>query len=946
LITFVLFTLGAIGSPLWGGSVLAATDEMSLRSPYYESGMGGLRVQNTYMDDTYDAVIPDTLLFSQELRNGDIAAWNPYVLGGVPLAATPTLAVLNPLTLPYYVLPAPLAPGYVKLLEMAFSAAMTFLFLRRLRLGRPAALLGGLLFSSSAFMIVWTNWPHTRTAAFIPAVFWALERLIQQRRARDAALVVLAVGGMLAGGFPAVTAFTLYTAAPYVLVRAIAEYPGQWRRILAVVAGAAAGVAGAVALLAVQLAPFVVNLAQAQTGARGEAAKITLDRSSLVTTVAPWAEGGVGQPGIPMWYLSRNMVESLFYVGAVGVVLLIVALAQPWSARAFLPRGVWSFMVGALGAWLAIIFLAPVGALVGHLPVFSTNLTSRGRSVVGLLVVTLAAVGLEILLRWRRTAMPAYPTAGARQRRRRTAYATAVCLGFVGAGLLVVWEAQRAAHWTSNSTFRHARVDNLNDELLKGGAFLAVAMGAVAAIWWSTRHPRPLWRRVRLAAAAGLPVLAAVQALTLIGPYWPRVDRSTFYPVTATQQYLLDHLGHDRFAGSMQDDMYGMQVGADSKLQLRALDGHAFANRRWAELVNGLPGNPFRLPTYFSAPPTEPIVTSPVLDQLAVRLLVASPRAAVVGTRQAVPADGPATTLRPGVPVTVPLAAGGPLRAVSLTPRGPVPPAPVTAAIEVVLRDRGGQELARSQRLFEGMAANEPFDVPIAAEDVPAGTAVTAEIKMTGLDQPLQVAGTAAGTPALTTVAGGDGKLRLVQAWPAVVYERLTALPRIRWASSAVVDTDPENTIARIASGSVPADQVVLDAAGPPAAGQPADLEILDDGTDEIAVRAAAQGAGYLVVADAIQGQWQATVDGGPASLVPADHGLAAVAVPAGEHTIRLSYTAPYGNAGGWISMFAAAALLAVMVAGPVRDRRRRRAAVSSPRPHANGPDDNADNGS
>src|SRR3990170_3053431 len=80
-LAFVLFTLGTVGSPLWGGSVLAATDEMQLRSPYQDVGFAGIPVQNTYMDDTFNAVIPDTLLFAKELKDGHVAAWNPYVVG-------------------------------------------------------------------------------------------------------------------------------------------------------------------------------------------------------------------------------------------------------------------------------------------------------------------------------------------------------------------------------------------------------------------------------------------------------------------------------------------------------------------------------------------------------------------------------------------------------------------------------------------------------------------------------------------------------------------------------------------------------------------------------------------------------------------------------------------------------------------------------------------------
>jgi hypothetical protein len=946
LATFVLFVLAAIGSPLWGGSVLAGTDKMSQGTPYVESGLAAPRVQNTYVDDTYDAVIPDTLLFSHELRAGELAAWNPYVLGGVPLGATPTLGVLNPLTLPYYVLPDWLAPGYVKLVEMVFSAAMTFLFLRRLRLGRPAALLGGLLFSSSAFMVVWTNWPHTRTAAFIPAVFWATERFMQRRRAGDAVLVVLALGGMLAGGFPAVTAFTLYTAGPYVLVRAFAEYAGQWRRVAGVLAGTALAWGGAVALLAVQLVPFVANLSHARIVGREQMDTAHISPSSLITALAPWAQGAVGRPGTAPWYLTVNLVESMSYVGAVGVVLVVVAAAVPWAARAVLPRGVWTFLVAALAMWLAALYVGPALTLVQHLPVFSSNFVGRGRSVVGLLVAALAAIGLEVLLRRRRAAEATHAdvvrrsaAAGtapggapsSRGRHLRTAYATGVWLGAVGLGLLVAWLARRDALTSPGSAAtRGARVHLLYHEVLIGMAFLAVALAAAGTIWWAAPR-RPFGARLRVAAAATLPVVAALQALTLIGPYWPRVDRSTFFPTTATHQYLLEHLGNQRFTGSLG----AMQIGADSHLKLRSLSGHAFADQKFSDLVNGLPGAPFRRPTYFIPPATAPVVLSPVLDHLAIRYFVASPTQPVIGDRRAVPAEGVPITVIPQVPVTVPLAQPAPLRAITVTPVDAVPHGPRSAAIEVVLRDPAGRELARSRRTVAGLFADRPIDVPIAAEDVPAGTVMRAELRLVGADRPLRLAGTAAATPAVGTVIGGDGKLRLAQAWPAVTYERLTALPRVRWASSAIVDPDAQSTIARVAGGSVPATGVVLDAPGPRAEGRPADVRVLVDDTDEIEARVGAHGAGYLVVADAIQRQWRATIDGSPAPLVPADHGLAAVAVPAGVHTIRLRYAAPYHNLGGWISLATAVTLGVVLLTDLARNRRRPRGGLSSPAPRA-----------
>ncbi|MFC0532700.1 hypothetical protein [Phytohabitans kaempferiae] len=910
VLAFVLFALGTVGSPLWGGSVLAGTDELGLRSPYADTGFAGIQVQNSFMDDTTNAVIPDTLLFSGRLKDGEIAAWNPYVVGGVPLGAIPTLGLANPLTLPYYLLPDSLAPGYVKLLETLFCGVMMFLFLRRLRLGRPAAVLGGLVFASSAFMIMWTNWPHTRTAAFIPAVFWAAERFVQERRVRDAALISLAVGGMLAGGFPAVTAFTLFTAAPYLLVRAFATYPGQVRRITGVVAGAAGGLVGALALVAFQLLPFTSVMSQVLIAGREQESNEHLSAASLITTLAPWALGTVKPSSPPAWYLPVNLVESMSYIGAAGLVLIVVAVATPWAARAFLPRATWTFLVVALGVWLVVLYSGPGASLAHHLPVFSSNFVGRARSVVWLLIAALAAVGLEIILRRRREA-----TAVEGNRRRRIGYAVGVWAAVGLAGLVIFREARHAAYVApGGSAQRVERLRQLNEEVLIGLGFLALAAAAVALVWWSGGRSEPLWGRLRVGAAATLPVLAAVQALTLTVPYLPRVEKETFFPVTATHQYLLDNIGHERFAGTTR----AMMIGSDSKLQLRALGGHQFVNQRFAELVQGVPTRQFASPTWLDLPALPEVATSPVLDRLGVRYFVASPAAMVFGDRL------PGAEGGTPVPLTAParLTTEGPLRAVTITPVGPLPWRSPQATIDVVLRDTEGREVGHSRRLASGLAEGKPFDLPVASEQVPVGSPLTLDFTTSGFAGQLTVAGSD-GQVALGSVTAKTDGLRLVESVPAVIYERREAAPRIRWASEAIVEPDGVARVEQLSSGALRPEQVVLDTPGPAADGAPADLRIDEDGTDAIEVSVSARGAGYLVIADAIQGQFKATVDGHAADLVPADHGLAAVAVPAGEHVVRVEYAAPYDNLGGWVSMLMVIALIAVVLAGRVRDRRR-----------------------
>src|SRR5206468_3454031 len=146
----------------------------------------------------------------------------------------------------------------------------------------------------------------------------------------------------------------------------------------------------------------------------------------------------------------------------------------------------------------------------------------------------------------------------------------------------------------------------------------------------------------------------------------------------------------------------------------------------------------------------------------------------------------------------------------------------------------------------------------------------------------------------------GDG-LRLVHAGSSVIYQRLNALPRIRWASSSVVVPDAAERVRLLASGTLDDSTVVLDsgtasdgaasgAAASAGAASDGAVTVTSDGMDSIGATVTTSASGYLVVADSDQVGWSVTVDGKKAKLVPADQGLVAVQVPAGTHTVALRY--------------------------------------------------------
>jgi hypothetical protein len=152
---------------------------------------------------------------------------------------------------------------------------------------------------------------------------------------------------------------------------------------------------------------------------------------------------------------------------------------------------------------------------------------------------------------------------------------------------------------------------------------------------------------------------------------------------------------------------------------------------------------------------------------------------------------------------------------------------------------------------------------------------------------------------------------------PTKVYANPNALPRAFAATSFVVRADRDERLAYLADPTYDPRVAVLE-------GEPRDLGValadlapntplgagtvdLDEYAD-LAIRIACNldAPGLVVVTDAWDASWHATLDGAPAPLLRADHGLRAVAVPAGEHAIEMRYeprALRAGVAGGLIAL-------------------------------------------
>jgi hypothetical protein len=692
-------------------------------------------------------------------------------------------------------------------------------------------------------------------------------------------------------------------AAGYLIVRVLVLHRAELRSGLRTVALAGAGLVLGVLLAMVQLLPFIHLYSSANLGYRSGAAKPGLPLSGLLTLFAPNAYGlcVFGRPS----HGSLNPVEVVAYVGAAALVLAIAGAAfGPARQRIQGMRGVAVYFVAACILIILLCWVSPtMRSVVSGLPAFADNFIGRIRSVLGFGLAVLAGIGFDWLMSPGRRRLR---TAAWRRARTWQALVVATCLA---AGIVILRDAHRAA-------FSGGYAADLGRALIVPGILLVVTVSIVVIARLDGANARNF-------AFLVIPLLVAGQAAQFFHTVLPGDNPSDFYPDTATHEYLAAHLGDDRFASSGRT----MYTATALYYDLRTPTGHAFHETGWEDLLKAVDPAVMNTPTFSDFTPAlnqSTIADQPILDQMGVKYFVLPP-SDLAGRPTPLPAaDG--TISPPGGSGRVAGAvdcslSSQPVRGITFALSGPLTSAGTKndVTLDLSLRD-GPITLTSGAYIGSGLPSGSQVTIPVAGESLPVGNGpMTLSLRVRGAREPLAVAARSGAAVCAPILPVNDG-LRLVFADAgSVIYQRMTALPRIRWASRTVTLEDSRARVAALKSG-LPSDEVILDSGGPGASGQPATVGILDDADDAIAARVAARGGGYLVVADAMQQRgWSVTLDGRKAALVPVDNGMVAVRVPAGAHTVRFSYTTPGQRTGLVVSTLALLVLLAVVFAPRTR---------------------------
>lgn len=903
LVAIVVLVVGSIGPPLFGDGTFLAADQTTIAFPWqaYDGPVQENIGDHGPVTDTIDAAYPARVAVADALRDGNFFGWNPYAAGGAAAAAESSSGTLSPFGLLYVVAPSSYAPALIKLMQMAVAVGFTFLFGRRIGLGRVPALFAGAAFAGSGFLVMWTNWPQPEVAALIAPLFWATERYLARPSVARAAPIALVVAAMLLGNFPAVVGYAVFALAIYVGLRVLLDPDRAPFPRVAIGGGAGVGIVAGVTLVAFVMLPFLARLGDLDLASREQDAGSMVGLAGLVTAVAPKALGLSTDAG---WFGPRNQVEVVAFVGASTIILAIAALCLP-RPRAT-PRATRLALVLVTAVFgIATYAGGPMLGLLQRLPVFSNNFIGRSTSVMGFTVAVLAGIGMQALAERRAPAT--------------VAQRVGLGVGVLAAVAVVVLVLRRALDFAELT--EHA---DAFSEGLRLPAIIAVATLALIPLVRSRR------RWTSQVAMAGVLGLLVVESLTLSLPLLPNEDERLLYATTPGIDFLAANVGDDRIAPEDRT----LFANATSLFGLRSTSGHSFTAETWKQALETAD------PTTFTGSPTlsqlravPEVMTSPMLDRLGARWFVAGGGHTPLGEPEwsqlaDASCDDPVVLDEPAS-VTIP--AGEGLRGLYLELCGEVE-LPRDASLVTTVEVAG--EARQSTMPLPGYLGEQHLGIAVPADDLvdpedpdAPDQDMTLTFEMADADgRAARLATTAYGTIAVDLIRPVDDGLRLAYAGDMRIYERMNALPRIRWAGRAEVETDPNERLRILGEGELDDDTVLLSEPGPLGSGGDGEVDVALDAPTAVRIDVDADGDGYLVVADAMQTDWVATVDGEPAALVAADHAGVAVAVPEGAHTVELRYRPRGQRAGLALSGLTALGFVGALAAERlVKARRARR---------------------
>lgn len=332
---------------------------------------------------------PNMQFWKDQVAQGQIPLWNPYILTGVPHLANPATNTLSPINFFFFLFDnVYVAITWLSVCFVVVTAWGMYQFLKSVQLSDTSAFIGGLVFGFSGTTLAAVNDLNSLQAiGCIPWILWLTQRLVVTPKPSRLAWLSLGLAMQIVSGHPQYAYYTWLLVGVYLLV--------NLRLALGPKLGYLIGAFGlGFGLAAIQLVPFWELTQQTyrpdttEFGQSNAVEIFDLPRFLLGNFYGSWQHGDSWGPRAP---LEIGRADTQGFVGLIALILAAIALAQMRNKQTLFWAG-----LSLLSLLLALGSLTPVYGLFRLLPLFDKfRSPERILIIYTLAIAILASYGFE-----------------------------------------------------------------------------------------------------------------------------------------------------------------------------------------------------------------------------------------------------------------------------------------------------------------------------------------------------------------------------------------------------------------------------------------------------------------------------------------------------------------------------------------------------------------------
>lgn len=200
LTSIVLMILIILFNPMFfEKKVMVKSSNLYLHYPWRAHSLNPPNLSGR-MNDTVYQDFPRKYLMYQSVKSGQLPLWNPYWLGGIPLAAEQNSGVFYPLNILYYLINPIYSFGWVGIILLLIASISMYILMKSYGISIWGSRIGAIAYSFSPLLISVLGFEGRLTVyAFFPLIIFLIRKWVQSKKIKYPILCGLTLGVQFLG---------------------------------------------------------------------------------------------------------------------------------------------------------------------------------------------------------------------------------------------------------------------------------------------------------------------------------------------------------------------------------------------------------------------------------------------------------------------------------------------------------------------------------------------------------------------------------------------------------------------------------------------------------------------------------------------------------------------------------------------------------------------------